>query len=190
MTAERLIAVAALVLVLVAQAPGAEKLNVLFVAVDDLRPEFGAYGAPYVKSPNLDRLEKRGFVFNRAYCQQAVCSPSRSSLLTGTRPDTTKVWDLVTHFRTALTDVVTLPQLFKNNGYLVQGMGKIYHGGYDDPPSWSVPWTNARRPQYASAENKAIVERSKAAAAKEGKKGKALNQAAPRLGVRIGRRAG
>jgi iduronate 2-sulfatase len=154
------------------------KLNVLFVAVDDLRPEFGAYGAAYVKSPNLDRLAARGFVFDRAYCQQAVCSPTRSSLLTGTRPDTTKVWDLVTHFRTALPDVVTLPQLFKNNGYFVQGMGKIYHGGYDDPPSWSVPWTNARRQQYASPANQAIVQQGKAAAAKEGKKGKALNQAA------------
>src|SRR5512145_3160903 len=130
MIAARLIAVAALLLGPVAYALGSEKLNVLFVAVDDLRP------------------------------------------------DTTKVWDLVTHFRTALPDVVTLPQLFKNNGYFVQGMGKIYHGGYDDPPSWSVPWTNARRQQYASPANQAIVQQSKAAAAKEGKKGKALNQAA------------
>ena len=85
--------------------------------------------------------------FNRAYCQQAVCSPSRSSLLTGTRPDTTKVWDLRTHFRKALPDVVTLPQHFKHNGYFVQGMGKIFHGGFDDPPSWSVPWKTRRRPQ-------------------------------------------
>ncbi|NBX06467.1 MAG: iduronate sulfatase, partial [Betaproteobacteria bacterium] len=69
------------------------------MAVDDLRPEFGAYGANYVKSPNLDRLAKAGVTFHRAYCQQAVCSPTRSSLLTGTRPDTTRVWDLVTHFR-------------------------------------------------------------------------------------------
>ena len=118
----------------------ADRPNVLFIAVDDLRPEFGAYGANYVKSPNLDRLARSGVTFHRAYCQQAVCSPTRSSLLTGTRPDTTKVWDLVTHFRTALPDVVTLPQHFKNNGYFVQGMGKIYHGGFDDPVSWSVPW--------------------------------------------------
>src|SRR5262245_31847712 len=80
MTAGRLIAVVGLLVGPVAYASGSEKLNVLFVAVDDLRPEFGAYGAAYVKSPNLDRLAARGFVFNRAYCQQAVCSPSRSSL--------------------------------------------------------------------------------------------------------------
>ena len=88
-----------------------------------------------MKSPNLDRIAKEGITFNRAYCQQAVCSPTRSSLLTGTRPDNTKVWDLVTHFRTALPNVVTLPQHFKKNGYCVQGMGKIYHGSLDDPQS-------------------------------------------------------
>jgi arylsulfatase A-like enzyme len=127
--------------------------NILFIAVDDLRPEFGAYGASYIKSPNLDRIAKAGITFNRSYCQQAVCSPTRSSLLTGTRPDTTKVWDLVTHFRDALPDVVTLPQLFKNNGYFVQGMGKIYHGSLDDPQSWSVPWGTPKAETYALPEN-------------------------------------
>lgn len=116
--------------------------NVLFIAVDDLRPELGCYGNSIIQSPNIDRLAARGMVFRHAYCQQAVCSPSRSSLLTGARPDTTKVWDLETHFRSALPDVVTLPQLFKNEGYFVQGMGKIYHGGFDDPVSWSTPWTS------------------------------------------------
>ncbi|MBM3735843.1 MAG: sulfatase [Acidobacteria bacterium] len=125
--------------------------NVLFIAVDDLRPEFGCYGATTIRTPNIDRIARRGMVFLRAYCQQAVCSPSRSSLLTGARPDTTKVWDLVTHFRTAMPDVVTLPQLFKSNGYFVQGMGKIFHGGYDDPPSWSVPWQTPDAPVYAKA---------------------------------------
>ena len=123
--------------------------------MDDLRPEFGAYGSSYIHAPNLDRLAQQGVTFERAYCQQAVCSPSRSSLLTGTRPDTTKVWDLVTHFRAALPEVVTLPQHFKNNGYFVQGMGKLYHGGYDDPPSWSVPWSNPRVVTYGIAENEA-----------------------------------
>lgn len=130
--------------------------NVLFIAVDDLRPEFGAYGRKYIQSPNLDRLAARGVTFKKAYCQQAVCSPSRSSLLTGTRPDTTKVWDLVTHFRSALPDVVTLPQHFRQNGYFVQGMGKIYHGGYDDAPSWSVPWSRPDATQYALPENQAL----------------------------------
>lgn len=120
------------------------KPNVLFIAVDDLRPELGCYGKGYIHSPNIDRIAKAGMVFDRAYCQQAVCSPTRSSLLTGTRPDTTKVWDLETHFRTALPNVITLPQHFKNNGYFVQGMGKLYHGGFDDPQSWSTPWTSPR----------------------------------------------
>ena len=131
----------------------AERPNILFVAVDDLRPEFGAYGASYVHSPNLDRIARAGITFNRSYCQQAVCSPTRSSLMTGTRPDTTKVWDLVTHFRDALPNVVTLGQHFKNNGYFVQGMGKIYHGGFDDAPTWSVPWQRPNAPGYALKEN-------------------------------------
>lgn len=151
-----------------------EKWNVLFIAVDDLRPEFGAYGQAHIHSPNLDRLARRGVTFQRAYCQQAVCSPSRSSLLTGTRPDTTRVWDLETHFRKALPDVVTLPQLFKQHGYYVQGMGKLYHGGFDDPPSWSTPWTSPKggHGTYGLPENQAIVkakvEASKSAPKKKG----------------------
>jgi len=137
----------------VPNAPTAQRPNILFIAVDDLRPELGAYGHPEIKSPNIDRLAARGIVFDRAYCQQAVCSPTRSSLLTGTRPDTTKVWDLVTHFRDALPDVVTLGQHFKNNGYFVQGMGKIYHGSLDDAPSWSVPWGTPDAVTYALPEN-------------------------------------
>ena len=136
-----------------AAAGAPRKPNILFIAVDDLRPELGCYGKDYIKSPNIDRIAKAGMVFKRAYCQQAVCSPSRSSLLTGTRPDTTKVWDLDTHFRTALPNVVTLGQHFKQHGYFVQGMGKIYHGGFDDPPSWSVPWQNPKAVAYALPEN-------------------------------------
>jgi arylsulfatase A-like enzyme len=100
-------------------------------------------------------------VFDRAYCQQAVCSPSRTSLLTGARPDTTRVYDLETHFRNNLPDVVTLPQHFKNQGYFVQGMGKLFHGGLDDAPSWSVPWSKPRLPHgaYGLPENRAIVQR-------------------------------
>ncbi len=137
----------------------ADRPNVLFIAVDDLRPELGCYGKDYIKSPSIDRLASSGMVFDRAYCQQAVCSPSRSSLMTGTRPDTTKVWDLVTHFRAALPEVVTLGQHFKNNGYFVQGMGKIYHGGYDDPQTWSVPWQTPKATPYALPENLALNQR-------------------------------
>lgn len=133
--------------------------NVLFIAVDDLRPELGAYGASYIKSPNIDRIAKAGVTFSRAYCQQAVCSPTRSSLMTGTRPDTTQVWDLVTHFRTALPNVVTLGQHFKNNGYFVQGMGKIYHGSFDDAPTWSVPWGTPKAVKYALEQNQKLDQR-------------------------------
>ena len=76
-----------------AAAEGSDRLNVLFIAVDDLRPELGCYGNQRVNSPGIDRLAKRDVVFNRAYCQQAVCSPSRTSLLTGLRPDSTRVYD-------------------------------------------------------------------------------------------------
>ncbi len=129
-----------------------KKPNILFIAVDDLRPELGCYGASYIKSPNIDRIAKAGIVFNQAFCQQAVCSPSRASLMTGTRPDTTKVWDLKTHFRKALPDVVTLGQHFKQHGYFVQGMGKIYHGTLDDAPTWSVPWQSPDVATYALSE--------------------------------------
>ncbi|MCF7710266.1 MAG: sulfatase-like hydrolase/transferase [Opitutales bacterium] len=130
-----------------------KKLNVLFIAVDDLRPEMNASGSNIIRTPNLDRIAARGTTFDRAYCQQAVCSPSRTSLMTGRRPDATRVWDLETHFRTALPDAVTVAQHFKNHGYHSQGMGKIFHGGFDDAPSWSVPWETPRAPQYASPAN-------------------------------------
>ncbi len=138
----RLLCLAAVSCLALMRAKAAElpaKPNILFIAVDDLRPELGCYGNTVVRSPNIDRLAQAGTVFQRAYCQQALCSPSRSSLMTGTRPDTTKVWDLGTHFRKALPAVVTLPQLFKDNGYQTRSFGKIYHLGFDDPQSWSVP---------------------------------------------------
>ncbi len=116
-----------------------EKPNVLFIAVDDLRPELGCYGSRTVLSPNIDRLANQGLVFTRAYCQQAICNPSRASLLTGLRPDSIKVWDLETHFRKHRPNIVTLPQHFKNHGYQTVGLGKIFHDTLPDPPSWSRP---------------------------------------------------
>jgi choline-sulfatase len=120
-------------------AQSAKRPNVLFIISDDLRPELGCYGNRIVKSPNIDKLAARGVVFNHAYCQQAVCGPSRASFLTGKRPDVTKVWDMATHFRDALPDVVTLPQYFKSQGYYCAALGKVFHGGVEDGRSWNEP---------------------------------------------------
>ena len=121
----------------------AKPLNVLFIAVDDLRPEFGCYGAAHMKTPSTDKLAASGILFERAYCQVAVCSPSRSSVLSGTRPDTTGVLDNQNFMRPNMPYVVTLPQHFKNHGYTSLSLGKIFHHSErepgDDPQSWSEP---------------------------------------------------
>src|SRR5687768_10785955 len=144
--------------------------NVLFIAVDDLRTDLGCYGHPEAKTPNIDALAKRGMVFRRAYCQQAVCSPSRTSLLTGMRPDSTKVYDLVTHFRDTIPSAISLPQHFRENGYYAVGMGKIFHGGYDDPKAWSEPHRNGTGEGYVLEENKQRMAKGNAAAKADGKK--------------------
>jgi iduronate 2-sulfatase len=114
-----------------------KKLNVLFLLSDDMRPDLACYGHPWVKSPNLDALAKAGARFDRAYCQYPLCTPSRSSMLTGRHPTTTGVLDNTVYFREAHPDWVTLPQHFKNNGYVSLRTGKIFHGGIDDLPSWT-----------------------------------------------------
>ena len=118
--------------------------NVLFIAVDDLRPQLGCYGQSQIISPNIDRLAASGMLFERAYCQQAICAPSRISLLSGLRPDATGIYGLDTQLRSKMPDLMTLPRLFKNHGYQTVSLGKIYHHQHDDSLAWSQP---AYRPE-------------------------------------------
>lgn len=136
----------------------AKRKNVLFIAVDDLKPAIGCYGDPIAITPNIDKLAASGVTFLQAYCQQAVCSPSRTSLLTGLRPDSTRVYDLNTHFRKTIPDAITLPQCFKEAGYHTQSFGKIFHGGLDDPASWSAKSFFPEGPQYLTEESQEIIE--------------------------------
>jgi arylsulfatase A-like enzyme len=139
------LSIALLVTLAVAVAPAAaepapRKPNVLFIAFDDLRPELGCYGTPVIQSPNIDALAKTSLVFDHAYCQLALCNPSRSSFLSGLRPETLDVFTLKKFLRTGNPDLVTLPQLFKNNGYTSLSFGKIFHtgnGNHEDDASWS-----------------------------------------------------
>ncbi|TAJ14533.1 DUF229 domain-containing protein [Marinilabiliaceae bacterium JC017] len=127
-----------------------KKPNILFLTVDDLKPVLGCYGNQNVLTPNIDQLAKSGVTFSNAYCQQAICAPSRISVFTGLRPDRTKVWDLKTNMRDMNPEVVTLPQYFKDNGYESVGLGKLLHGAKDDDPtSWSIPYRHDRELTYA-----------------------------------------
>lgn len=120
-----------------------DRPNILFIAVDDLRPELGAYGADHIISPNLDRLAADGFLFNNAYCQQSVSGPSRASIMTGLRPDSTFVIDNEHHHRQTRPSVVTLTQHFVENGYHAVNYGKVFHGHmgrFNDALSWSELW--------------------------------------------------
>ncbi len=130
------------------------KKNILFIAIDDLRPELGCYGSKIVKSPNIDRLAVEGRRFDRAYCQQSICSPSRASLMTGARPDEIGIIENRAYFRELNPDIITLPQHFIKNGYEAVYCGKIYHGRMtDDQHSWSrspawkkLPFKNRPKP--------------------------------------------
>ncbi|XP_005532442.1 PREDICTED: iduronate 2-sulfatase isoform X2 [Pseudopodoces humilis] len=141
-------------------------MNVLFIIVDDLRPALGCYGDKLVKSPNIDQLASQSMVFSNAYAQQAVCAPSRVSFLTGRRPDTTRLYDFYSYWRVHAGNYSTMPQYFKENGYMTLSVGKVFHPGvssnYSDdyPYSWSIP------PFHPSAEKH---ENDKTCRGKDGK---------------------
>ncbi len=126
--------------------------NILFIAVDDLKPNAGAYGDKLAKTPGMDRLAKEGITFTSSYCQQAICAATRASIMTGMRPDRTRIWDLITDFRQVNPNVVTMPQYFKSMGYETAAMGKIYHMGSAGPghdaPSWSIPYRDPKCKTY------------------------------------------
>ena len=121
----------------------AERPNVLLILVDDLKPALGCYGDPHAKTPHIDALAKRSMRFDLAYCNQAVCAPSRFTLMLGAHSTSTGLYGLGSQLREILPDAVTMPQYFAKHGnYRTESLGKVFHighGNYGDPPSFSVP---------------------------------------------------
>jgi arylsulfatase A-like enzyme len=148
------------------------KKNVLFIAIDDLRPQLGCYGNEQMQTPSIDQIADEGLLFDRAYCQQAICSPSRISLLTGLRCETTKIYGLKILKKDKLPDIVSLPAHFKNNGYQTLSIGKIYHHAQDDPEAWSKPPFRAMKGSgYITEEGKEIVTMNRKTNPNSGTKG-------------------
>ncbi|MCB1208886.1 MAG: sulfatase [Verrucomicrobiales bacterium] len=143
--------VSVILLVLALRASAADRPNVLFIASDDMRPQLRCYGDPTVKSPNIDRLAAQGMLFERSFVQQALCSPSRISMLSGRHPATTQIFEIGRPLRATLPNIITLPQHFKNNGYHTRSMGKIYHVGIDDDASWTIPAWHSKKPRNGPA---------------------------------------
>jgi iduronate 2-sulfatase len=144
--------VVVLFLVMTAAINAAAQPNVLLLCVDDLKPALGCYGDKTALTPHIDRLASRGVLFEKAYCNQAVCSPSRNALMTGLRPQTIGIYDLPTHFRKAAPTAITVGQYFKGNGYHTAGLGKIFHTGHgniDDADTWSEKSWKPKAKGYA-----------------------------------------
>jgi arylsulfatase A-like enzyme len=135
--------------------------NILVFYVDDLRAELGCYGSNTAITPNIDKLASDGVMFNKAYTQQAICAPSRMSTLTGLRPETLGIYSIFTPLRNVHTKVVTIPQLFKENGFKTISIGKVYHHTIDDKASWTTHFEKEEN-SYLKPENKTLLERLKA----------------------------
>lgn len=136
-----------------AQSDPTNRLNVLLIIVDDLNTGLGCYGSPFVKSPNIDRLAKEGIRFDRAYSHYPICNPSRTSLLSGRRPDTTRVLDNDTPPRKYLKDVLFLPEYFQRHGYFTARVGKIAHGAFNQDVKWDVSLNPPRAPSIQLEQN-------------------------------------
>ncbi len=133
-----------------------QRPNILLILVDDLKPTLGAYGDSVAHSPNIDRLALKGMTFKNAYCNQAVCLASRYNLLLGSRSTSSGIFNFGTEFRTVYPDAVTLPQYFKNAGYHVEAMGKVFHVGHgntNDEVSWSIPHHKEKVIEYLLPES-------------------------------------
>ncbi|WP_435414380.1 sulfatase [Polaribacter aestuariivivens] len=138
-----------------------EKPNVLIFYVDDLRVELGCYGSETAITPNIDKIANDGVLFNKAYTQQAICAPSRMSTLTGLRPETLGIYSIFTPLRKVHKNVLSMPQLFKQNGYKTVSIGKVYHHSVDDKKEWTTYF--AKEPNsYIKPENIALMKRLKA----------------------------
>lgn len=134
----------------------ARRPNVLLICVDDLKPVLGCYGDKIAKTPNIDRLAEQGVLYESAYCNQAVCSPSRNALMTSLRPQTLGIYDLATNFRRSRPDTVTIAQHFQQHGYITQALGKVFHLGHgnaEDEVSWTVPHWRPKAAQYLLEES-------------------------------------
>lgn len=140
-----------------------DRPNILFLSMDDLKPEMGCYGQEYMLTPNIDRLAEQGRLFTHHYIQQAVCGPSRASMFSGLRPDTTKIWDLNHTCREECPQAFTMQEYFKKAGYATAGSGKIMHGfKNEDPQSWSIPYVSPEDLPYADGNVPALYQQYQA----------------------------
>lgn len=144
---------------------GNKQPNILVFLVDDLRTDLGCYGNKLVKSPNIDALANDGVLFNNAYCQQAICAPSRMSILTGMRPESIGIYSIFTPLRRVHKNMVSMPQFFKEKGYTTVSIGKVYHHANDDKESWSIHIPKESN-SWIKPENKALVDSLKRAGIK------------------------